>query len=195
MHPVAAAQKAASGPAPQRVASVEELSATAVDPSGPTPENVGRIDILIERWASAEEQEKLHAAAAGGAEKLLDALKTSTPRPSGVLLSPGVQGTGSRARERRRHALWFAHEGKTPTGRQVIIATDEHLGFGEGRGAARIVKNEFTVIDIRFGPDGNGVGKIGVGDQVVYNAKTKTIELANYDKEPARLIGVKSVKK
>jgi hypothetical protein len=182
------------GAAAQRVASVEELSARAVDPSGPTSQNIGRVDIVIERWATEAEQEKLHLAAAGGPDKLLDALKSSTPRPSGALLSPGVQGTGSRARERRRHALWFAHEVKTPTGRQIIIATDEHLGFGEGRDKSRVAKNEFTLIDIRFAADGTGVGKIGLADQVTYNKATKTIELANYDKALSWLVDVKPSK-
>ena len=111
-----------------------------------------------------------------------------------MLLSPAFRARAPRARAPAARHLVRVNV-KTPTGRQVIIATDEHLGFGEGRGGARIVKNEVTLIDIRFGPDGTGVGKIGLGNQVVYNAKTGTIELANYDKEPGRLIDVKSVKK
>jgi hypothetical protein len=80
------------------------LSANAVDPSGPTPENVGRIDILIEGWATPAEQEKLHAAVAGGA--ICSTLKTSTRGPR--CCSARRSGHGLHARERRRHAIWFA---------------------------------------------------------------------------------------
>jgi hypothetical protein len=114
-------------------------------------------------------------------------------RRAGFVLSPGIQGTGSRARLRRSRNIQFAHEIKTTTGRQVVVATDQHLGFGEPRSMARTEHDqEFTLIDIRFGANGIGTGKIATGTKIAYNAEKKIIELENFGKLPERLTGVKS---
>ena len=51
---------------------------------------------------------------------------------------------------------------------------------------------EFTLIDIRFGANGIGTGKIATGAKIAYNAEKKIIELENFGKLPERLTGVKS---
>jgi hypothetical protein len=76
----------------------------------------------------------------------------------------------------------------------VILAFDERLGLGESRLDARKEIYEFSLMDIRFGPDGTGVGKVAAAGDVVYNPETKGLELKDYDTKPARLINVKSVK-
>jgi hypothetical protein len=105
---------------------------------------------------------------------------------------PGVQGHGERVRERTPKNFQFAREIITPAGRQVILASDERLGLGESQLDARKEIYQFTLLDIRFGPDGTGVGKIAAADDVVYNPETKTLELRDYDKKPARIVHVKS---
>jgi hypothetical protein len=152
----------------------------------------GRIDIVIERWSTEEHENLLRTTFADGAPKLFAALQM-VQRRAGFVLSPGIQGTGSRARLRRSRNIQFAHEIKTPTGRQVVIATDQHLGFGEPRSLARTAHDqEFTLIDIRFGENGIGVGKIASESKVAYNREKKTLELADFGKLPERLTGVKS---
>jgi len=47
-------------------------------------------------------------------------------------------------------------------------------------------------MDIRFGPDGTGVGKIAAADDVVYNPETGLLELKDYAAKPARLVHVRS---
>ena len=106
--------------------------------------------------------------------------------------SPGLHGLGARVRERRAHNFQFAQEIKTPTGRQVVIATDQHLGFGEPARTPRSSDYEFTLIDIRFGPDGVGVGKMATESNVAYNKEKKTIELGNYRTLPEQLSAVRS---
>jgi hypothetical protein len=179
----------------QRVPPIEKFDGMAMNTAGPTPEKAGRIEIALERWSSEAQGEKLGAALATGADKLLGALKT-VGSPIGVIISPGIQGAGARARERRQQSILYARDIKTATGRQVIVATDEHLGFGEvGKERVRSEKNELTVIDIRFGADGKGVGRIALVDHVTYNQQTKSIEVAGFDTLPAGVVDVTATKK
>lgn len=179
----------------QRQPPIEKIQGMAMDRSGPTPTKAGHIEIAIEHWSKDGVGEKIGAAVGGGAEKLLDALKTAGS-PIGVINSPGIQASGARARDHRSQSLLYARDIKTANGRQVVVATDEHLGFSEpGKERVRSEKNEFTVIDVRFGPDGKGVGKIGFADQVTYNKQTKSIELAGFDKLPSDLVDMTVAKR
>lgn len=171
---------------------VERLVAKAVNMTPGGPESAGHIDIVIERWSTEVERESLlRTTIDSGPAKLLLALQTVTRR-AGFVQSPGLQGLGARARTRRAHNFQFAHEIKTPTGRQVVIATDQHLGFGDSARGWRASDYEFTLIDIRFGPDGVGVGKLAPESKVTYNSEKKTIELENYGTLPEQLSAVTS---
>jgi hypothetical protein len=157
-----------------------------------SPEDVGPIDIYVERWSTDDElDELLKTLKEGKRGKLLGVLERE-PLRAGVLLMPGVQAHGDRARTRTPKNLKFAREIITPAGRQVILASDERLGLGESRLEARKEIYEFSLMDIRFGPDGTGVGKVAAARDVVFNPKTKTLELRNYDTKPVRLVNVKS---
>jgi hypothetical protein len=181
--------------AAQRTPPIERFDANAVDTTGPHPAKAGRIEIAIERWSSQADEDNVRKAIDGGSETMLSALKNMSSAV-GVLISPGVQGTGTRSRDRRRQPLLFARDIKTPKGRRVILATDEQVEFAGGmKERARPTKNEFTFVDIRFDADGKGIGKVGAASDVTYNKQTKTIELANYDKAPSDLIDVTTMKR
>ena len=168
---------------------LERFVARAVDVADPT-EATKPIEILIERWSTAEEVETLRGTIPRGPETLLPALQ-KTWRPAGVVLTPGIMAAGFRALGRRAQNLLFAREMKTAKGRQVILAAEQHLWLGEKAGR-RLEDYEFTLIDIRFGPDGKGIGKLASAANAVYNKKTKLIEVKDYTAEPARLIEVRS---
>src|SRR3954468_10060535 len=168
------------------------LVARSISVSG--PEDTGPIEIYVERWSTDEELDKLLGTLEeGGPGELLTVLERQRVR-AGVVLMPGVQAHGERARTRTPKNFQFAREIITPAGRQVILASDERLGLGESRLDARKEIYEFSLMDIRFGPDGMGVGKIAAAGEVVYNPETKTLELKDYDKKPIRLVNVKSAK-
>lgn len=174
---------------------IARFTGMAVDASGPKTENVGRIEIALERWSSDANASKLETAIAGGPAAMLMAIKT-VGQAAGILMSPGVQGSGARARLRRNHAVLFAREATTPAGRRLVLATDEHLGFAEpGRDRVRSEHNEFTLVDIRFGSDGKGVGKIGQAAQVGYNRQAGMFELRDFDTLPVSLVDVVDVKR
>jgi hypothetical protein len=183
-----------TGAAAQRT-ELERLIARAMDTSGAKPEDAGPIDIVIGGWSTEKAQDILRTAVTEGPDQLLPALE-KVKRPEGVVLSPGVQVGGARALERRRMGILFAREIKVPTGRQVIVITDEPAGFVQpARNKTRPTANAFTLIDVRIGADGNGVGKIGSADQVVYNKATNTLELKDFAGHPAELVEVKSMKR
>ena len=171
--------------------------------------DAGPIEILIERWSTNEELENLRAALiVDGPGRLLPVFQKARPE-AGVLLVPGVQGLGARVRGRRTLNLQFARQIETPAGRQVVVATDQHVGFGEPPAPTRVVATdqqpgvgegarnapsalEFTLLDIRFGLDGKGVGKVAPAAKVAYNQTKKIFEIENYTAQPVRLSGVKS---
>ena len=168
------------------------LVARSISVSG--PEDTGRIEIYVERWSTDEELDKLLGTLEkGGSSELFTVLEHQRVR-AGVVLMPGVQGHGERVRSRTPKNFQFAREIITPNGRQVILASDERLGLGETQLDARKEIYEFSLMDIRFGPDGKGVAKVATARDVVYNPKTKTLELKDYDKRPVRLVNVKSAK-
>jgi hypothetical protein len=144
---------------------------------------LGVSGMLLKNTSAQLMFESVRAVAAG--------LQTVT-RGTGLVQSPGLQGIGERARGRRARNIQFAHAIKSPTGRQVIVATDEHLGFGDSIRSPRPPDYEFTLIDVRFGRDGVGVGKLAPESKVVYNREKKTIELESYEKLPVGLSAVRS---
>jgi hypothetical protein len=170
--------------------------------------DAGPIEIVIQRWSSDDDLQSLRAALVDTAsDKLLPVFRA---RPeAGVLLVPGVQALGERVRHPRVLPIRFAREIVTPAGRQIVIATDHHVGVGEPPASTRVIaanpaesaaktsdasapEPEFALLDIRFGPDGKGIGKIAPAAKVAYNQVKKIFEIENYAAQPARLIEVTS---
>jgi hypothetical protein len=170
----------------------EQFVARAVSVSGPA--DAGPIEIYIERWSTDDEVDTLRGALVqGNAGKLLPVLQQQKRR-AGVVLMPGVQAHGARTRTRTPRNLLFAREVVTPTGRRVIAASDEHLGLGELGLDARRSISEFNLIDIRFGENGTGVGKVAAAADVAFSPATKMFEVKNYANQPVRLMDVRSEK-
>lgn len=164
----------------------------------------GPIEIVIEHWSTDDDMENLRAALVANGP----AFPRARPE-AGVVLTPGVQNLGARVNLRRALPIQFARQIETPSGRQVVVATNQHLGFGEPAAPTQVVlatdqhpdsgartgnappEPEFTLLDIRFGPDGNGVGKLAPAANVAYNAVKKIFEIQNYTAQPIRLSEVK----
>jgi hypothetical protein len=159
------------------------------DPTaGPAP-----IDIIIQRWATDRDRSDLQdVLSARGPEGLLPGLR-AMHRPVGVVFIPGVPNGGSRALTPRPINVWFADQIDTPKGRRVVIASDHYLAFGQPT-LNWPPGDEFSLLDIRFTPDGTGIGKVVPATKVLFDAKTNLMEAANFDTLPVRLIEVKPAK-
>jgi hypothetical protein len=172
---------------------------------------MGPVEIRITRWSTDDELQDLRAALSESSPgPALPVFRK--PRPeAGVLLMPGMQGLGERVRIQWALTFQFARQIDTPSGRQVVIATDHHLRFGEpppgrvvynatdahaatGTSAETVPEPEFTLLDIRFGPDGKGIGKMAPAAKVAYNAAKKTFEIDNFTAQPVRLSAVNSTR-
>lgn len=165
-------------------ATIETFTATAVNMSGVGRAGAGVVEIAIERWSTDGERDRLvNVLKEKGSGALLSALQ-KMPRV-GYIRTPGRIGWD----------LHFARSIKTDEGRQVVIATDRPMSFWEASRRPRSADYDFTMIDIRFDPDGKGTGKLAVAAKVNYNDKTQTVEIENFGIEPVRLTEVHSSKK
>jgi len=157
-------------------------------------ERAGRVQIIIAKWSSDDEVKRLSEPLRNAdGESLLAMLHDQHPR-IGVVLMPGVQAHGIRSRTPTPRNILFARDIKTSSGRQIIVIADEHLGLGEPPLEARKSTPEFNVLDIRFGPDGKGVGKVLRAGDIAFSAKSGLIEAKDFSAQPARLIDVRAEK-
>lgn len=151
------------------------------------------VDIVIQRWATSRDRSDLQDVLTHrGPDGLLAGLR-ALHVPCGVLLIPGIPNGGSRALTRRPTNLWFADQIETPHGRQIVIASDHYMAFGQPT-LNWPTDYTFSLLDIRFTADGTGIGKVASDTNVAFNKKSNLIEAANYDKLPVRLIDVKPAK-
>lgn len=154
------------------------------------PGSPAQIDIMIERWSTDKDLDNLRGALVkDGGASLLPVLQGMILR-AGVVLIPGVQASGARARLRHPYNVYFARQIETPKGRQVILGTDHYLAFGQPT-SEWPEDFEFSLLDIRLGPDGKGVGKVARAGNITYNKEAKIIEVADYSKLPAQLTEVR----
>src|SRR6266850_5869982 len=157
-------------------------------------ERAGRIQIIIAKW-SDDDMVKLLSEPLRNAdgESLMAMLHEQHPR-IGVVLMPGVQVRGVRSLTPTPRNILFARDVMTPTGRQIIVIADEHLGLGEPPLEARKQVSEFNLLDVRLGPDGTGVGKVASAADIAFNAKSGLVEVKDFSTRPARLIDVRAEK-
>ena len=161
----------------------ERLTAFAVDLGGRVGSaRSGTVDLVIDRWSTDAERDRLFAALReGGSDALLKELQDIDE--IGHIQSPGHLG----------YPLRFAREIRLPDGgRRLILATDRPIGFLEARAQARTLDYPFAIVDIRLGPDGEGQGKLLPLAKVEAHSK-HLVEIENYDIEPVRLMQVRDV--
>lgn len=87
------------------------------------------------------------------------------------------------------YAIRFAYKLPLPDGGQrIILATDRRLGASNGSwkpvGGATPTEYEFTVMELRLNPKGDGEGKASLTGKVTVDATAKSIALEGYDTLP-----------
>ena len=148
------------------------------------------MDIRITRWSTQKQREDLITTATEkGQDALLRALQKMPDH--GRISIPGWQGPDPH-NARLGWVLHYAYE--TPGedgGYRIGIATDRYIGMWEARNQPRTIDYPFSLLELRIGKDGKGVGKMAVATKIDYDKKKKQIVLENYSSEPVRLNEVK----
>lgn len=142
----------------------------------------GVVQIEIDTWSPEGDRAALLTAFAekGQDEMLKELLK----RPRlGYIRLPNTLG----------HDIHYAVQQPLPEGgRRVIIVTDRPIGMAEARNSSRSMDYPFTMIELRFSPDGVGVGKMSTGTQIMKSKDGTHLELEMWGNTPTSLTEVKS---
>jgi len=148
------------------------------------------MDIRITRWSTSAERETLiNTAVEKGQDALLRALQKMPNH--GKISIPGWIGPDPH----NARLGWVLHYANITAGDdggyRLGIATDRYIGMWEARNQPRTIDYPFSLIEIRLGKDGKGVGKMAVATKIDFDKKKKQLVLENYSSEPVRLNEVK----
>jgi hypothetical protein len=142
------------------------------------------VDIVIERWSTPEEIEKLRGVMIEDRTKLLGAVQKIKPR-CGYFRTSNTLGWD----------VQFAHETTMDDGtRKIVIGTDRPVSFFEARNNPRSRDYEFTLAEIRMPKEGKGQGKAIPAAKLTWDKQKNTLEIENYSREPVRLNEISIVK-
>jgi hypothetical protein len=160
-----------------------DLNTNTARPNPGSNRTTNTVDIVIERWSTPEEVEKLRGALMeepdrrGRSTVLLPALQAIRPRC-------GFARTSTSLGWDIHYARQIPIEGG---GRRIVVATDRPIEMWEARNNTRSRDHEFSLAEIHLGPDGTGQGTAITMAALRFNAETKTLEIENYQIQPVRL--------
>jgi hypothetical protein len=161
----------------------ERFTAWAVNLSNVGTGTTSQVDIVIERWSSDAERDRLVMAFKKSPDELLSALQKIRPRV-GYLNVPGSLGRD----------LQYAREVPGEDGgRSILLATDRRIGFREAANRPRSFDYPFTLIQLQLDKNGEGEGWASVATKITWDAKKNVLELENYASQPVDLKNVKPV--
>ena len=170
----------ASGPAAQ-TRTPERFTAFAVDIGHPGRASAGVIEIVVERYSTAAEADRLMSVLLEkGPERLLDTLQ-QMPRV-GYFRAPG-------------NLAWdvkFARKVPGEAGGETIsLITDRYIAFWEAANRARTIDYPFTLIELRMPAEGQGEGKMSLATKITVDKRRNTVILEDYKSQPVMLNNIK----
>jgi hypothetical protein len=159
----------------------EEFSAIAND-AGVGAASTSCIDIRINRWASARDEEALsRILVADGPEALLDAVRDTAA--AGSIQSPGSLSW----------SLRFAWQQRTADGgRRIVILTDRPIGGWEILLGSPTLEYPFSVIELWLDGSGEGEGTLSVATQIAIDPDDGLVNVEGYDPQGVGLTRVTS---
>lgn len=157
------------------------LSAFAVNLSGVGRANPTTLQIVIERWSTDDERQKvLDTLVEKGSDKLLDLVQSVKPRAGFIRTTQSLGWDIS-----------FARATELPSGgHRIVFLTDRPMNFYELKNNTRSRDYEFMACEMRIGKDGKGEGKLAASTKITYDKDKKTVEIENYGQQPVRLTSV-----
>jgi len=173
---------AASGAAARQVASNterEEFTAVATNISNVGRTGATQVDIVIERFSTDAESDRLLAILKEkGPDELLDALR-DRPRV-GYIRTP----------DSLAYNLHYARQVPLEEGgRRIVLLTDRPIGFWEATRRPRTIDYPFTLIEMRLDGDGGGEGKLSIATKITLDGSVMTLE--NYANQPVMLTNIR----
>ena len=160
----------------------ERFTAVAVNMGDFGPAQAGPVEIVITRWSTDAERDRLTAVLMDkGPEALLGALRAT--RRVGYFRTPNSLGYDL-------HFAWNASEAEG--GRHIVLATDRPIGFWEAANQPRSINYPFTLVELRLNREGEG--KMSIAAKITANKEFHLIEMEDYALQPVRLTSVKSVR-
>ena len=160
----------------------ERFTANAVNIS-----NVGRtgatpLDLVIERWSTDSERDRLmEIFKSKGPDGLLEALR-DLPRV-GYLRTPDSIGYDL------RYARQMPGEDRV---RRIVLITDRPIGFWEATNRPRTIDYPFTLVEMRLNGDGRGEGKLSIATKITLNGDVLVLE--DYANQPVMLNDIRKQK-
>ncbi len=143
------------------------------------------LDVVIERWSTAQEIKSFQdASVEGGDGALLKALQKTKPRCGYVRPETGLPWD-----------VYLATETPLPGGgRTIVVASDRPVSLSEASNPSTLEDYKVSLVEIRLGADGKGEGNAIPYAELSYDPDTKTFDVENYQEQPVRLSPVAVVK-
>ncbi len=178
--PKSAETGAFSGAAAPDLPTPLRLRAFAVNMNASGPRNSGTLDIVVERWSTPAEVDRLRTVLEEKPDNLLSAVQKIKPR-AGFVRSSGSLGWD----------LQFARETQLPDGsHRIVLGSDRPMSFWELSQQPRSADYQFMLVEIHLDKDGKGQGTLAPAAMVNWDNDTKTLEVENYSNQPVRLTQV-----
>ena len=165
--------------------SIEQYKANAIVQTGG---RASMVEINIYRWSSDEERDELLQVIKDATNSKRRNRDVSTAlrgqKKTGYVFLAGSMG----------YPLRYSREFKTEKGRQIILATDRPVSFGEVYSQGQLGDFDTTIIILNVDDKGNGEGIVSVGTEVIWNDETGKIEVTNVTSQPVKLGNVRPAK-
>jgi hypothetical protein len=151
----------------------ERFTALAVNLERPSRAMTGAVEIVVNRWSTDQERDRLLAVLLEkGPEKLLDALQ-DTPRVGSIRTPDGIG-----------YDLNFSR--RTPGedgGERIEVFTGRDFRFWEAINQPESIDYSFAVIELRINRDGQGEGRMSLATKIM----GKALALEEYATQPVLL--------
>jgi hypothetical protein len=140
----------------------------------------GVIDIVVDRWSTRAERDRLLMALEGGGQAgLLEAIQDA-PRV-GYVRVPGSLGT-------RLYHAWREIDGDGNS--MIMLVTDRPIGFVEAVDRPRTMDYRFAVVELQVDSEGNGSGTIALAAQLLEGKGEGTLRAKSWAATPVYLKNV-----
>ncbi len=159
----------------------EAFTAVALGTGGPRTGAVATaVEIVIERWSTAAERQRVFDTLTRGQQALLDTLQDLPP--VGSIRTPGNLAWDLR----------YAHQVPLDEGgRRIVLATDRPITTWEAINQPRTIDYPFTFIELRVNREGVGEGKLSRATRVTAGDGGRFVQLENYATQAVDLTEVR----